>query len=192
MRMCVAPLSAAALFAAAGVAAGDVTLDARMTADNQFTASISTSSTSAGVPFLSGNSWPSTFTGSYVFPGAGTYYLQVQAVDQGVPAMLIGDFGLSGGDAIFINSTTSLATNAADWVVSNTGFGLSAVTPLDLGANGSSPWGMFAAIDPGARFLWAPTYTPTVYFTTIIVVLPAPSGIAAFGVGALAMARRRR
>jgi hypothetical protein len=185
----------AALIVALGLASGavaDITLNAAMTADNEFTASISTSPTDAGTTFLSGGNWPSVFSGSYIFPGAGTYYLQVQAVDHAAPAMFIGQFDLVGGSATFSNGTTSLVSNTTDWVVSNTGFGVGAVAPLDLGANGSGPWGNFGAISPAARFLWAPTYTPTVYFTTVITVVPTPAGAAALGLGALVAAGRRR
>lgn len=172
----------------------DVTLNASLTADNLFTASISTTPTSAGTSFLSGANWQQTFSGGVVLPGAGTYYLQIEATDQGRPEMFVGQFSLTGdAGASFSNGNLSLLSNATDWVVSNTGFGDNPVAPLDIAGNsGSSTWGPRPGIDGAARFLWAPTYTPTVYFTTVITVVPAPAGAAALGLGVLALARRRR
>jgi hypothetical protein len=173
-------------------ASADITLTASMTVDNSFTASISTSPTAAGTTFLTGNNWPTVSTGSFVFPAAGTYYLQVEAVDGGPPAMFIGQFGLAGGNATFSNGTAALVSNTTNWVVSNSGFGVGTVTPLDIGPNGTGPWGNFGAISSDAHYLWAPTYTPVVYFTTVITVVPAPAGAAVLGLGALAALRRRR
>jgi len=194
MRGHIALLAATGCLSFAATVTADVTLSAAIAVDNRFIASISTSPTSAGIPFLTGNNWQQTYTGNFVFPGAGTYYLQVEATDEGRPEMFIGQFGLSGdAGAAFSNGTLSLLSNSTDWSVSNTGFGDNTVAPLDLGLNsGASPWGTRPGIDGAAHFLWAPQYTPTVYFTSVIRIVPAPTGAAVLSLGLLVGARRRR
>jgi hypothetical protein len=188
-----AAVSCLALCGLAGVSVGAPTLNATMTVDNQFVASVSTSPTAPGTTFLTGNSWPTTSVGSFVFPGTGTYYLHVLATDLGRPEMFIGLFTITDPQgSTFANGGTQLVTNTTHWTVSNTSFGVNAVAPLDLGANGTSPWGNFSAMTSSARFLWAPTYTSTVYFTTVINVVPTPTVTAGLAIGLLASTRRRR
>jgi hypothetical protein len=62
-------------------ARADVTLTGFATADNQFTASVSRTPNNAGRTFLTGNSWPQTFSGSITLTRSGTYYLHVRAQD---------------------------------------------------------------------------------------------------------------
>src|SRR5436190_8268504 len=133
MRSCVVLAAAAGALVLSASVTAQVTLNASMTVNNLFTASISTSPVSAGVTFLSGANWQQTFSGNFVFPGPGTYYLQIAAIDQGPPAMFIGQFSLAGGaGSTFSNGAASLLTNTSNWVVSNTGFGANTVSPLDL------------------------------------------------------------
>lgn len=182
----------ALVLAAASAASAQVTLNATMTADNLFTASISTDPTAAGDAFLSGASWPTTFTGSTTLTAAGTYYLHVRAEDQGAPMMFIGLFTFDNASATFQNGTQSLVTNTVDWTVSATGFGDAGVTPLDLGANGTGIWGNFPLIGPDARHIWHPDFPSVTYFTTVITVVPAPAAVVSMGsLGLLAMRRRR-
>lgn len=173
-------------------AAAQVTLSAAATADNAFTAYISTDPLANGSSFLSGDSWPTTFTGSTSLPGGGTYYLHVLAQDFGPPAMFIGRFTLDGADATFQNGTQTLVTNTADWRVSNSAFGVGEVAPLDIGPNGSGPWGNFPLMGPDAHFLWHPNGGLTAYFSTTITVVPAPTGALALAGGAMLLTRRRR
>ncbi|HYD00869.1 MAG TPA: hypothetical protein VEB22_06545, partial [Phycisphaerales bacterium] len=164
-------IRSAACVLAAAVAApafAQVTLNASINVDNQFTAFISTSPILAGTEFLTGNSWPTTYSGNFVFPAGGTYYLHVLATDVGRPEMFIGTFSLANAaGSTFANGTTDLLTSPTDWVVSNTGFGAATTPAMDLGGNGAGPWGNFASQSPAARFLWAPNYTSTVYFTAV-------------------------
>ncbi len=194
MRCSCVLLAAASALALPGPSVlADVTLNASMTVDNVFAASISTSPTLPGTTFLTGADWQQTFSGSTVFPGAGTYYLHILATDQGRPEMFIGQFSLAGdAGSTFSNGTSSLLSNASDWVVSNTGFGLDTVAPLDIAGNGGGPWGTRPGIDAAARHLWAPNFTSTVYFSTAITIVPAPAGGAAIAFGVLAFGRRRR
>jgi hypothetical protein len=189
MRPCV---PAALLLAVASSASAQVTLNATMTADNAFTAFISSDPTAAGTSFLSGNNWPQTFTGSVILPGAGTYYLNITAQDFGAPMMLIGLFTLDDASAVFQNGQQSLVTNSTDWTASSTGYADAGVTPANLGPNGTGPWGTFPAIGSDARFIWHPQSPSTAYFTTVITVVPAPAAVIPLASLALLAARRRR
>lgn len=172
-----------------------VTLSGTATVDNQMTVSISTDPFVAGTTFITGNSWPTLDSGSINLSQAGVYYLHVLGVDVGRPAMFIGSFSLSNTNATFANGTQSLLTSAnpGDWSASLTGFGGPDVGIADLGPNGTGPWGNFAPLG-SARFIWS-TGSPTpltVYFSTTITVVPAPAGLAGFGLLALGATRRRR
>jgi hypothetical protein len=181
-----------AIVVAVSAASGaPVTLNAAMTVDNTFVASISTSPTTAGTTFLTGNSWPSTFTGGFTFTEAGTYYLHVRATDLGRPEMFIGRFTLDSTDGTFVNGSQLLVSNTTDWTVSRTNYGDNPETPLFVGNNGAGPWGTFPQM-AGAAFIWSQTYASTVYFTTEIVIVPAPSTILLAGMGGLVALRRRR
>lgn len=186
----------AAMCIAAGSALGGVTtLSASMTADNQFTASISTSAGSAGSAFLSGTNWPSTYSGSTDLSAPGTYYLHIRAEDVGRPAMFIGNFSLSGTDATFANGTQNLLTsiNPGDWSAALDTYGGTDVGVVDIGPNGTSPWGNYAAMGD-ARFIWA-TGSPTplvAYFTTVITVVPAPGAASLVLLGLAAASKRHR
>jgi hypothetical protein len=185
--------------ASVGVAAAShaqVTLSASMTVDNTFTAYISSSPTVQGTQFLTGNNWNVTYSGSTVINNPGTYYLQILATDLGRPEMFIGQFSLTnfspGFSAAFQNASTILLTDVTNWRVSNTGFGVNETAVRDLGPNGTAPWGTRPSISPSARFLWAPQYTSTVYFSTTITVVPAPAALAPVVLAGLAATRRRR
>ncbi len=83
--------------------------------------------------------------------------------------MLIGEFSLSGTDFKFPNGTQSLLTNATDWNSNATGFGMPYVAPVDLGANGTSPWGFLGTLPAAANFIWEPSLSSTAYFSVPIV-----------------------
>lgn len=180
----------------AGVACtaqASVTLSASLTADNLFEAYISTSPTLAGVNFLSGGSWSTTFNGSTLINGAGTYYLHIIAVDQGGPRMMIGEFSLDSIDATFANGTQSLLTNTSDWTVSDTGLGLSPVAPNSFGINSApSTWGTRPGISGDAEFIWHPDFPSTAYFSTPITIIPTPGALTAGLLGLATLARRSR
>lgn len=169
-----------------------VSMDASMTVDNSFTAYVSTDPTLNGDQFLTGGSWPTTYSGSYDFDTAGTYYLHVYAHDAGSPEMFIGLFNLTNENATFSNGTQRLITDASDnWAASITGFGGDDVGLSDRGANGTAPWGFYAAMED-ARFIWADSARDDIYFTTIITVVPSPSTLGALGLCGLVCSRRRR
>ncbi len=190
-------LGIAGVVAAASVASGQVSLNAFMTADNAFEASLSTSPFAAGpTNFLTGNSWGATYNASFPINMPGTYYLQVVAQDFGDPAAFIGSFGLfnfqAGWSASFSNGTNGLYTNTTDWIVSDVDFGVVPVAPVSFGTDGVSPWGDRPLIDNAALNIWHPSNGNTVYFTTVITVVPAPGAAALLGLGGLVATRRRR
>jgi MYXO-CTERM domain-containing protein len=184
--------------AVASVASGQVILSATMTVDNQFVAYISTSPTTLGTPFLSGNSWPTVVNGTYTFNSGGTYYLHIAAVDLGAPQMFIGDFQLSNATAVFGNGAQRIQTGSSFWRASFTGVGQNLDTTIDLGALGTSPWSSVS--DPalvGARFIWSQNTQSgaapaQVWFSIPISVAPAPGAAGLAGLGLLAASRRRR
>ncbi len=193
LRSAVCVLSLFAGFATAGP--GD-SLSAAMTVDNTFSAYLSNDPNVQGTEFLSGGSWPTTYQTVVSLDEPGTYYLQVRAFDSGSPEMFIGKFSLAGSNALFANGTQELLTlaDSGDWTASATGFGGPEIDVIDVGTNGTAPWGTFALMGD-ARFIWAgasPTQFDTVYFTASFTVLPAPGSVAAMGLVGLAAARRRR
>jgi hypothetical protein len=167
------------------------TLSVNMTVDDAFNTYISTSDAVLGTLIGSGTSWPTTETFSSLLTPAVTNYIHVVAVDNAPPAMFIGDFSLSGAGFMFANGTQLLVTNTANWGVSSTGFGGAYSSPLDLGAQGTSPWGTFAGINSGAHFIWSetpPCGSCTRYFSSAITPtaaagVPEPSTFALFITG---------
>lgn len=181
--------AAAAVVGLAGSALASVTLNAAITADDYFTAFISTSPTLQGVSFLSAENYFINHFGSAVLPEAGTYYLHVIAGDRGNQRMFIGDFTLDSPDATFLNGTQSLLTNTADWGVSSEGLGLNMVQPVVQPSGWGAPR---QGISPNASYLWHPQQPAVAYFSTPITVVPATGVAGLLGVAALALGRRRR
>lgn len=194
---CLMAFSVAAVVA--GTSTADVTLNASIAVDDQFIAYVSTSPTLAGTPFLQGTSWTVTYQGSHTITQTGLYYLHVLADNvNGGPSMFIGEFTLTNFTNNFVanfqNASTTLLTNPNDWQVSSAGFGLGPTTPVDLGPNGSGPWGMRPFIDPNARHLWEGSGGQFAYFTTLIEVtqVPAPAALGLFGLAGVMGGRGRR
>lgn len=183
----------------AGSVSADVTLNASIAVDDQFMAYVSTSPTLAGTQFLQGTSWTVTYQGSHTITQTGLYYLHVLADNvNGGPSMFIGEFTLSNFTNNFVanfqNAGTTLLTDPNNWQVSSTGFGQSMMTPVDLGPNGSGPWGMRPSIDPNARHLWEGSGGQFAYFTTLIEVtqIPGPAALSMFGLLGMVRARNGR
>jgi hypothetical protein len=168
---------AASVLCAGGVSA-DVTLTGFATADNQITASVSRTQGNVGRVFLSGNSWPQTFTGSITLTRTGTYYLQVRAQDFGRPEMFIGRFELDSSEGSFVggaNGGRTLNTGVAGWTVNTTGFdGIPSAVRV-IGPNGSGPWGLFGTIGAEASFVWSQDYADGIAYFTAEIVVGTPS-----------------
>jgi hypothetical protein len=170
--------SALALFGlcVSGVAHA-TTLSLTMVADDFFDAYVSTNDSSQGTLFLQQtNTWQSgAVTGSITLTPNVVNYLHVAARDVfGAPSMIIGEASLSGGGFFFPNSATSLLTNTSDWKLSLTGFGSGYFTPTDLGANGTSPWGLHSGIASTARRLWSGQTSGIHSFSVAMTPVPEP------------------
>lgn len=132
------------------------TLTAKLHVDDEFEAYLSTSPTELGTQFVAaGIPWNDFHTGSIDIATPGTYWLHVRARDQRLPAMILGEFELTGLGVFAKNGSNRLVTNISNftgWTGSNPGF--TPVTLFDRGPNGTSPWGFLPNVASDARFIW--------------------------------------
>jgi len=182
------------------------TLSGDLTADDSFTAYLSTDDSVLGGLIASGASWPTTFSfaGAALAPGV-TNYLHVIAIDGGAPHMFVGDFTLSAADYQFVNGSQTLETNTTDWK-SLRGTGIAWTTPtgtpIPLGFNsGGAVWSGRASIPGTAEFIWAAGATDpageVAFFSTPITftaAIPEPSTYALMlaGLGFVGFVANRR
>lgn len=199
IKWCGAALAAVSFV---GVATAETlaTLDGKFNVDNVFQAYISDSAVTLGTQFAqSAGSWQNMDVGSFTFTQAGTYYLHVVATDQGPPAMFVGDFTLTNGTAAaaFVNGTQKLYTNTADWTAKLTSLSGASTLIADLGAVGSNgTWDGSVAPNytTSSHYIWHTSTggEPTMVFTTVITIVPAPGAIGLASAGLLLVGRRRR
>lgn len=132
------------------------TLTARLHVDDVFEAYLSTSPTELGTQFVSGDiPWNDFHTGSINISSPGTYWLHIQARDQRLPAMILGEFELTGTGVFHKNGTNRLLTSISNFTGwTGSGPGVTPVTLFDRGPNGTSPWGSLPSVAPDARFIW--------------------------------------
>jgi hypothetical protein len=149
-------LAAAVAMQAAAAQASVLTLD--LTADNGFSAYLSTSDSVLGDLIGSGGDWTSTFHFTADLTAPSDYYLHVVATNSGGPDGYIGAFSLSDATYAFANGTQSLVTNATDWRAAphQAIWAAPSGTPQDEGPNGVAPWGPRANIAANAHWLWGP------------------------------------
>lgn len=215
--MAVAGAAALTLFVAVQPADADTSLSGTMTVDNGFFAYVSTDPSTLGTLIGSGNSWPSAFSVSSSTLGPGTYYLQIEGINEGGPASFSGIFSLS-GNGQFGNGTQTLTTDPSnlsywlgDYNSSNSSF---AAQPWVVPTGGvlqatSFPWGNIVGT---ANWIWpsdalsspggasGPCGLCTVDFMTQFSVsrsdaaVPEPRtwAMMLLGFGAIGVAARRR
>ncbi len=164
------------------------------TADDAFNAYLSTSDSSTGTLFASGNSWGTTYTGNVTLNPGTTYYVHIDAFDvAGAPSMFVGQLGLSDNAFWFDDNSQFSVTGDSNWSASVVGFGGAGTTISDLGPNGTSPWGTRSGVSANAHFIWTPdAVSDHRYFTVKVNTVPEPMTLAAVGVGCVALLRRRR
>lgn len=111
----VAAAGAAALvsFAAAQSAHANTMLSGTATADNVFYAYVSTNPAILGTLVGSGGNWSAPFPVASSTLGPGTYFLQIEAINQGGPGGFSGIFNLN-GDGKFSNGTQSMTSDPAN------------------------------------------------------------------------------
>lgn len=192
------------------------TISGKFNVDNAFFAYLSTNNTSLGTLVASGNNWGTTYTFSNFALTAGqTYYLQVEAINEGGPGGFLGQFTLSDTAFHFANGSQTLLTETTDWLASYNDSNSNEisqpwVTPtgavIDEGANGVSPWGVQSGVSASAHWIDAATNglgvcgNCTVDFSATILssVAPTPEpgtlgllGSALLGFGLLRFRRRK-
>ena len=166
-----------------------------MTCDNLFGLYFSTDDSVLGTLMLSGDNWPSTYSGAFDLTSGVVNYLHVVAANQGGPAALIGDFILTDGSFLFANGTSSMVTSTTDWLVSDSGFGQDYYTPVFMGDNGASTWGFRTGISADADWIWGNAQTEYFSAQVLPTVVPEPGSLLPLGAGLasiIPLLRRRK
>lgn len=181
---------------AAASAAEATNLNITLTCDDAFEAFISTNDSVEGTSFLTDdNWWPTVETGSTALTPGMTNYLHIKGWDLfGSVSALIASLSLDDALFEFDNGQQTLDTDTTYWGLSTTGWGVNDITPTDLGANGTGPWGSIAGVNAAARFIWNGTGGVTGinhYFSVRINAVPEPATLSALALGAVALLRRR-
>ena len=146
------------------IAAAQVTLSGQLTADNAFFAYLSSSANSLGTLIGSGNNWGQTYTLTpSTLTAGGRYFINIEVINYGAEASLIGDFELSSAAASFANGQQSLSTGVGNWLATYNDANSSVapqpwVSPtggvFDEGANGVNPWGPRSGISSTTQWIW--------------------------------------
>jgi PEP-CTERM motif len=129
------------------------TLTGNLTADNGFLAFVSTDNSKLGTQIGSGADWNTTYSLTPTALSPGTYFLQIEAVNQGSIGAIIGDFAIG---------AQTFSTNTTNWLASynNTNTTI-AVQPwvqptggvVSEGANGVNPWGNVSSISSSTNWI---------------------------------------
>jgi hypothetical protein len=165
-------------------------LTGSLTADNEFSAYISSSDSALGTLIATGNNWQQTYSLSTPLT-SGTNYLHIIADNAGGPASggnpdaFIGAFLLSDANYKFANGTQTLLTDTVNWKASDSApssWLAPTGTPINFGTNaGSNIWsnvsgGARPGIDGSAQWIWSsPDLTGETFLSTTISAVPEPS-----------------
>jgi hypothetical protein len=176
-------LLAVLAFALVGANTHAATLNGNLTADDLFSAYISTDDSTLGTLIGSGTPWFTTFPliPTALAPGV-THYLHIIATDNGGPEMFVGDFSLSDTTFQFANGTQSLLTNTTNWRAAEAGnpavWVAPGAAPVSLGVNSAgATWSGRTGISGSAEFIWSTGGDgggETAFFSTTITSLTAP------------------
>jgi hypothetical protein len=169
-------------------------LTGALTADNQFTAWISSSDAVLGVQIASGNDWMTTYNLLPTSLTSGTYYLHIigdnffgpaTSMAAGNPDAFIGEFHLSNANYKFANGTQTLLTDTEHWTASDSppsAWFAPTGTPISYGTNaGSNIWSSVSGgsrpnIDGNAQWIWSsPDATGETFLSTTISTVPEPA-----------------
>lgn len=166
----------ALLMPAASVQA--TTLSASIWADEPFEVYLSYSEKVPGTRFIEGSGGVEATATAEVelLEGIPQYlHIRVENLDAG-PSALIGTLSLSDTDYAFGNSDTlgpgpyALSTNADYWRVSRQGFGGVYEPVVNLGLNGTAPWGTQTDVDPVmSNYIWTDSGSGHHYFSVVII-----------------------
>jgi hypothetical protein len=185
----------ATIAGAATAAASSSVLSGNATADNQFTAYISTSDSVLGTQIGSGSNWPQSFSLSSVLTPNVTNYLHIVATNWSGPEGFVGSFSLSDTGFKFANGTQSLVTDTTNWRGVAIADAASWTTPTAATYLETYPWGIPAGINTSAKWIWSDPSNGTVAgLSTTISAVPLPAALPLFGsaiFGIAAFARRR-
>jgi hypothetical protein len=145
-------LNAAAVAAilVAGAARADTLSINSLLVDNGFNAYLSTSDSTLGTLFDSGNNWRLAYAASTALTPGQNYYLHIVASNWGSSDGVDGSFGITGSNFVFENGTTTLTTATASDFKANDA--LSSSTAV---YNGQT----YAHYDPTGANWFAPTAT---------------------------------
>lgn len=126
-----------------------------MYVDNGYEAYLSTSPTELGTQFLAGDQYTVLGDGTIDISTPGTYWLHVHARDWGLPAMIIGQFDLTGKAVFNKNGTNRLTTSVSNFTGwTGSGPGVIPAALFDRGPNGTWPWGFLSEVGSDPRFIW--------------------------------------
>lgn len=180
MRKMKTIISGAVALATASLLAGTASasvLTSKLSVDNGYVVYISTSDTTAGTSFGSGENWNATYIDSTSLAAGTDYYLHIMAYDTGGIASVLGEFSLAGAGHHFANGSATLTTETTSWLGNSSGFSSAYTALTDQGANGVGPWGYNAQISGSARWIWSgDAYGNDVSYLSARILADAPAG----------------
>src|SRR4051812_45016417 len=180
----IAMIALALCSSAGSFTAQATTLSAGLTADNEFTAYLSTSDAALGSPLVTGTYWGTEYYFNTTLVAGNTYYLHIVADNFGQPNNppgnpdgFIGRFSLSDAGFQFANGTQTLVTDLLNWRSADANgsswFAPGGLPVLRCGNGAICGFGWPGYPDMGAAlWIWAnPDTTGVAYFSSTITPL---------------------